>query len=708
MSSIAESRNRGFFSSKSFSGAFKKHHNHHLTVADEELIVSDVHDEGSTTASIAAPENINHHQNHHHHHHHNNSSNHLSSPSFTSLLHPFKRRGSSRSITSVSSNDSANITSTRSNDSESAASIFHHHHNHHHNNHHNHHQNNTSSSDEEASTNVSSQKYSLKKFFRKPVVDTSDKSMELLLSKYGTLGSVLGVGAGGSVRLITRASDNRTFAVKEFRSRKPDESLVEYTKKCNLEYSVGSNLKHPNVIEVMDIISIPKSSHQFEVMEYCPYELFTVVMEANITRSEINCYFKQLCLGVQYLHSVGLGHRDLKLDNCVISAEGILKIIDFGSATVFSTSPPVACDDTEIIFSLGVHGSDPYLAPETLISNKFYDPRKADIWSIGIVYCCMTLKRFPWKVPDDSDYSFKMYSLPDDVERDYVKSAENHKLLLANRRKELLSKKEKEEQQSNKEVGDDVHEDKEIKNEAAEEPKKEASKPENKESKPENKEEAANSDINNKPKEETKSSESVDLEVKPQVESEKLTADVKVVQTAKLDIKLEAPVSVEKELGAVSISAVDCTPQEKTKESIEPSDKDVVDLPKEKTEIESDKKVEAIQEEDSAEVAKKDAADSSEKEATKDSNTEDAAASTKLESSKPSVPRSKTYRGSYRLMRLLPHASRPLISKVLTVDVDLRATMDDIFKDEWFSNIHCCSTDGGNSGHTHSLVSNKH
>lgn len=53
-------------------------------------------------------------------------------------------------------------------------------------------------------------------------------------------------------------------------------------------------------------------------------------------------------------------------------------------------------------------GSDPYLAPEVYDIKK-YDPQPADIWSLAIIYACMTLRRFPWKAPRLTDNSFKLF-----------------------------------------------------------------------------------------------------------------------------------------------------------------------------------------------------------------------------------------------------------------------------------------------------------
>ena len=72
----------------------------------------------------------------------------------------------------------------------------------------------------------------------------------------------------------------------------------------------------------------------------------------------------------------------------------------------------MTADATDELCS-GVVGSDPYLAPE-VYDNAKYDPQPTDIWSIAIVYCCMCLRRFPWKAPRVSDNSYRLFVSPPD------------------------------------------------------------------------------------------------------------------------------------------------------------------------------------------------------------------------------------------------------------------------------------------------------
>ncbi|KAF8417983.1 kinase-like domain-containing protein [Tirmania nivea] len=222
-----------------------------------------------------------------------------------------------------------------------------------------------------------------------------------LQKRYGKFGRVLGSGAGGSVRLMKRSSDGVTFAVKEFRAKHNYESEREYAKKVTAEFCIGSTLHHGNIVETLDIVQ--EKGKWYEVMEYCPYDLFATVMTGKMSREEVGCCFLQILNGVTYLHAMGLAHRDLKLDNVVINEHGILKIIDFGSASVFRYP-----FESGIANFSGIVGSDPYLAPEVCNEIK-YDPQPADVWSLAIIFCCMSLRRFPWKAPRLSDKSFKLF-----------------------------------------------------------------------------------------------------------------------------------------------------------------------------------------------------------------------------------------------------------------------------------------------------------
>jgi serine/threonine protein kinase len=298
------------------------------------------------------------------------------------------------------------------------------------------HQRNTSTSS--ATTSKKKETPGLKRFLKKfkvkekALILPSSKSSELF-KKYGALGKLLGTGASGSVNLVTSKEDGHVFAVKKFRPKLPNESEQDYRTKVRNEFKIGEYLSHENLIYTKELIKdyVGRSklntseAEYYIVMEYCPYDFFNLVMSGLMEQNEIACYFKQIINGVAFLHQHGLAHRDLKLDNCVVNDWGQLKLIDFGSAVPFAKGTALhdaqsfrSFDSRDSIeYARGVVGSDPYLAPEVFDAVD-YDPRLADVWSIAIIYCCMILKRFPWKIPKASDPSYRSF-----LENDGTRSA---------------------------------------------------------------------------------------------------------------------------------------------------------------------------------------------------------------------------------------------------------------------------------------------
>jgi serine/threonine protein kinase len=87
-------------------------------------------------------------------------------------------------------------------------------------------------------------------------------------------------------------------------------------------------------------------------------------------------FFHQMLVGLEYLHSINIVHRDVKLSNFLISADGVIKLGDFGLGKNFLTeSEPHSPTVVTLL----------YRAPELLLSDKQYSS-SIDIWSLG---CCL-------------------------------------------------------------------------------------------------------------------------------------------------------------------------------------------------------------------------------------------------------------------------------------------------------------------------------
>lgn len=486
----------------------------------------------------------------------------------------------------------------------------------------------------------------------------------ILAQKYGKLGKLLGAGAGGSVKVLVRPSDGATFAVKEFRPRKSTESVKDYSKKCTAEFCIGSTLRHPNIIETLDIFSDSKQNKYYEVMEYCPIDFFAVVMTGKMSRAEVNCCLKQLTEGVKYLHSMGLAHRDLKLDNCVMTADGILKLIDFGSAVVFRYPMEI-----EVAKAHGVVGSDPYLAPEVLTSTRCYDPQCVDIWSIGIIYCCMMLKRFPWKAPRESDENFRLYCLADDVEHDYVASAKHHDELLKERRQRHQKQEEEKLALEHQSKQENIQKDEE--------------KQEESQVASINKIVAIEDDLH---------------ESGGKINPAPTPAPTPTPTAAQVPTPVPTPIPADQPTKQTVSSPVPGSTTVAQPSSLQQQQNEVT---------KADPTTPAASNEEKHIQVNADPHGSSNLPERTESQTHDLKSVASHKTS--GTHHKKVIHGPYRLLRLLPHASRPIMSKILEVDPMKRASLKDIYNDDWFNNILFCTMDSKKQvirapGHHHTLV----
>ncbi|CAO3623956.1 unnamed protein product [Cunninghamella echinulata] len=202
-------------------------------------------------------------------------------------------------------------------------------------------------------------------------------------------------GATAVIRLVRH--DQTVLAVKEFMKKSKNEDEKVYRKRMQNEYCISKSVSgHPHVVDTMDLV-LDEHDRWCTVMEYCSGgDLFNLLEERpTLTIMEQSCLFKQLLLGLQHLHKLGIAHRDIKPENLILTQGGTLKIADFGVASVVQT-----CFEKESHPCYEWCGSESFWSPEMWklsTADDPYDGRALDCWSAGITYYCIRYHSLPFK-----------------------------------------------------------------------------------------------------------------------------------------------------------------------------------------------------------------------------------------------------------------------------------------------------------------------
>ena len=198
-------------------------------------------------------------------------------------------------------------------------------------------------------------------------------------------GSFLGSGTFANVYSGHLRSDpSFVVAIKKF---KLDPSQVREGINVDTirEIKYLQELSHPSIIAMYDIYS-SKDQNINMVIENCPNgNLEEMVYRSGIPygAADIKAWMGMLCRAIYYCHSHFVLHRDIKLNNLLIGADGAIKLADFGLARSFA-GPETRM--THNVITLW------YRPLELLFGSQHYSGA-VDMWSIGCVYAEMVLRR---------------------------------------------------------------------------------------------------------------------------------------------------------------------------------------------------------------------------------------------------------------------------------------------------------------------------
>lgn len=188
-------------------------------------------------------------------------------------------------------------------------------------------------------------------------------------------------GTYGKVRLGVHRLSGTRVAIKQI----PKAMSASLTR----EIHHHRQLHHPHITQLYEVIAT--ESNIWLVTELCSGgELFDYLAEkGRLNEEETRVIFGQLCLAVAYVHSKGIIHRDLKLENVLLDERCRVKLGDFGFTREFERG----------VLLETFCGTTGYASPEMLMAKKYLGP-EVDVWSLGVILYTLLTGTLPF---DDDD-----------------------------------------------------------------------------------------------------------------------------------------------------------------------------------------------------------------------------------------------------------------------------------------------------------------
>ena len=215
---------------------------------------------------------------------------------------------------------------------------------------------------------------------------------DLSFYKYGR---VIGRGAFGKVNIGLNILTGRIVAIKSFNKK----NLINESAKNKILYETNlmRGLCHPSVTKILETFEC--ENYMLIIMEYISggnLQNF-VKKRRKLCEKTAKILFRQIIQGIRYIHSRGIVHRDIKLENILLDLNNIIKICDFGVGKLIK--PNTILKDQ--------CGTPIYMAPEILKGNG-YKGFPVDVWSAGVALYIMLSGTLPFNKDKDHDLEYSI------------------------------------------------------------------------------------------------------------------------------------------------------------------------------------------------------------------------------------------------------------------------------------------------------------
>ncbi|XP_049657946.1 calcium/calmodulin-dependent protein kinase kinase 1 isoform X2 [Accipiter gentilis] len=252
------------------------------------------------------------------------------------------------------------------------------------------------------------------RIMRRPTIESnrvsiSDSEDCVQLNQY-KLQSEIGKGSYGVVKLAYNENDDKYYAMKVLSKKKllkqygfprrppprgSKASSGEQPKsmapldRVYQEIAILKKLDHVNIVKLIEVLDDPAEDNLYMVFDLLRKgPVMEVPSDQPFSEEQARLYFRDIVLGIEYLHYQKIIHRDIKPSNLLLGDDGHVKIADFGVSNQFEGN------DAQLSSTAGTPA---FMAPEAISdTGKSFSGKALDVWAMGITLYCFVYGKCPF------------------------------------------------------------------------------------------------------------------------------------------------------------------------------------------------------------------------------------------------------------------------------------------------------------------------